>query len=607
MKRFTLFLLAATTVLLGTVGAAAPAAIAADAPTSSTQVGSIRAIYGTDVDDFSFSSFAAQYSLDTDEDGHSLLTTTETLVADFPPNQNHGIKRLLVDKYDGHPTDIEIVSVTDGAAEDREYETDSDGDFLELTIADEDYVSGPTTYEITYTQRNVTRYAADTNADEFYWDTNGTGWAQDFAKVSAEITLTDALASRLTGLADAATGSENEDGPATIERTETGFATSATDLGPGENLSFAIGFEPGTFVPRPSGFFDSVLPSISLAGFILALVGLIVAVIVRVTRLRDAPGRGTIIAQYTPPKGVGIPLSAVLLGRTPKVTPAQILALAIAGNIRIIEDTRGSKQNYRLEFLTTDGADADGTEFLHALFGRELTPGEDRSLTKTDTKAATRITKIIKHATEAATSEGYRRTLPWGAILGAGLLAAIGAVVAIIFAIGSLDQDFGGLVPLVFLIGGFLVAVAAILVLSKIPLTTKGTELREYLDGLKLYITVAEEQRLRYLQSPEGAERTAIATDDRAEVIKINEKLLPYAVLFGNERQWAGELGRYYEETGQQPDWYYGNTAFNAALFASTMSSVATSAASSFNASTGGSGGGAVSGGGGGGGGGGGV
>ncbi|MEO6943892.1 MAG: DUF2207 domain-containing protein, partial [Lacisediminihabitans sp.] len=124
---------------------------------------------------------------------------------------------------------------------------------------------------------------------------------------------------------------------------------------------------------------------------------------------------------------------------------------------------------------------------------------------------------------------------------------------------------------------------------------------------LREYISLAEADRLRYLQSPKGAERAVVTADDQRQVIKINERLLPYAVLFGIEKEWAEELGRYYEKSGEQPSWYVGSGAFNAAIFASSIGSVSVSASSAYSSTSGGSGGGAVSGGGGGGGGGGGV
>ena len=39
----------------------------------------------------------------------------------------------------------------------------------------------------------------DTGDDEFYWDVNGTDWAQPFGTVSATVHLGDGLASALTG------------------------------------------------------------------------------------------------------------------------------------------------------------------------------------------------------------------------------------------------------------------------------------------------------------------------------------------------------------------------------------------------------------------------
>ena len=110
------------------------------------------------------------------------------------------------------------------------------------------------------------------------------------------------------------------------------------------------------------------------------------------------------------------------------------------------------------------------------------------------------------------------------------------------------------------------------------------------------------------LQSPQGAERTPVSADDPREVLKLNEKVLPYAVLFGLEKEWAQELSRYYVDAS--PDWYSGSGAFNAAIFATSISSISASASSSMSgssSSSGGSGGGGSSGGGGGGGGGGGF
>ncbi|MHA6670172.1 DUF2207 domain-containing protein [Homoserinimonas sp. A447] len=561
-----------------------------------------------DVDDFFFESFDGRYELSRDADGHSLLTTTETLVAVFPDfDQNRGIRRLLVDDYDGHPTDIEVQSVTDENGDPRHYETDTEDEFLELTIADDGvYVHGEQTYVITYTQRNVTRFFADTDADEFYWDTNGTGWGQPFGEVTATVTLDAGLLAALNGNVAAFTGREGESGAASVATTDSGFTFTATDLGPRENLTFAIGFEPGTFEPRDSGFFAAPWPAVSS---IFALIGLLAAALAgftRARRLRDAPGRGVIIPEYVVPKNANVFLSSVIIGKQAKATTAAILRLAVAGNIRVLE-VGGKKPHYQLQFVTADGTDADEREFLHALFGYTLDFEEVRSLQKADQKAATAIGKLMKRVTADATANGFRRKVPVGAIALVCLLAVAAAVGSFIFGVISLDESYGGAWPLLPMGVGVAAGIVSFVFVAKVPLTETGVELRDYLRGLEMYIELAEADRIRYLQSPQGAITTPVAAGDTAEVVKLNEKLLPYAVLFGHEKEWAAELGRYYEELGQQPTWYAGHGAFNAALFSSSIGAMAASTASAYSSSSGGSGGGGSSGGGGGGGGGGGV
>jgi uncharacterized membrane protein YgcG len=140
-------------------------------------------------------------------------------------------------------------------------------------------------------------------------------------------------------------------------------------------------------------------------------------------------------------------------------------------------------------------------------------------------------------------------------------------------------------------------------------LTDKGLAARRYLMGLKMYIDVAETERLRMLQSPEGAQKVgSIDPNDKAQLVKLYERVLPYAVLFGQEKEWNKQIGTLYEATGQTPDWYSGHAAFSAATFSSAMTGLSSSAtySAASNASTGGSSGGGSSGGGGGGGGGGG-
>jgi uncharacterized membrane protein YgcG len=132
--------------------------------------------------------------------------------------------------------------------------------------------------------------------------------------------------------------------------------------------------------------------------------------------------------------------------------------------------------------------------------------------------------------------------------------------------------------------------------------TALGVEKREYLLGLKLYMKMAEADRLKALQSPRGELTEKINVADNTQLVKLYEKLLPYAMLFGIEKDWAKEFSALYTES---PDWYAGHSAFNAAYFAGSMASFGTASTQSFTPpSSSGSGGSSGGGGGGGGGGG---
>jgi uncharacterized membrane protein YgcG len=564
-----------------------------------------------DVDDFSFRSFDAVYRLSADADGRSVLRTTETLVAEFPDrDQNRGIRRELVQGYDGHPTGLRVLSVTDGAGVPRAYESETDDGALVLTIADEDrYVRGEQTYVIEYEQRDVTRAYADTDADEFYWDVNGLGWAQPFGRVSATVEIAPALLPRLTGGADAASGPAGADGPAEITRTDTGFTASATDLGPREGLSLSIGFERGTFTARDSSFLAAPWPALSLAGALLALAAAAGALVLRRRRLSDAPGRGTIVAQYDPPEGVGILVSSVISGNAARATTALLLDLAVRGAVRILERDGDRKPTFALELVDPSRiADPDERRFVAAVFGEGAGSGAVKELARTDTRVATRIQKLMAGVRKRLVADGLRTPLPVGPIVLLLVAATLGMVAAIAFAVLSLVGAYGGPVVIAFLVAAVLALGATILAVAKHPLTERGVALRDHLAGLRLFIRLAEADRIRMLQSPAGAERQDLPRDDR-DALRLTEELLPYAAMSGQEREWADELGRRYEHERRRPEWYSGQTPFAPAAFAASLGSVSSSmhATHSGSSTSGGSTGGTTSGGGGGGGGGGGV
>jgi uncharacterized membrane protein YgcG len=155
--------------------------------------------------------------------------------------------------------------------------------------------------------------------------------------------------------------------------------------------------------------------------------------------------------------------------------------------------------------------------------------------------------------------------------------------------------------------GAFIAGIATFIVIAAWrPLTEKGVERRDYLKGLKMYMKLAEAERIRQLQSPDGAAKSGVDPSDPKQLVKLYEHLLPYAILFGIEKAWIKEFALLYE---QPPEWYVGNwSAFHGAAFAASITSFTAASNTAFSpsgssSSSGISGGGSSGGGGGGGGG----
>lgn len=597
---------------------------------------------GADVNDFEFASFDGVYELSRGDDGRSRLHTVETLVAVFPDyDQNRGIQRALVTDYKGHSTGIDIVSVTDENGVPRSYDSETDDNgFLVLTIAvpQGQYVHGEQTYVIEYTQSDITATATDLTDGvtryEFYWDTNGTGWAQPFGSVSATVRVAADLRPSLTGEAYCYYGYEGASDQCAIEETgDGGFTASVQDLFSYQNMTVVVGFREGTFAGAP---FWTYVPILALLAIALVLFALIFALVTRFVFWRDAPGRGTIIAQYEPAAGLSTLVAANIVGQPRKGMAATIVDLAVQKNLRILEHDQGWSKVFGVQRLSSSGLAPDEARVMGALFsinpfsmgagplpglksifqigGSAPQPipdqgGEVRWLTKGDTVLGQQVLALTKAVAREVEAGGLRRKPPGWPMA----VIVLAFVLAGLMLIGLSIFGGGGEIAIVYSVVGLnavpWIAIFAIgLLARRRPLTTKGAELKEHLLGLREFIRVAEADRLQMLQSVSGAER--ISTSDTTAIIKIYEKLLPYAVLFGLEKEWAAEIAKYYDTN--PPDWYSGSNGFAIGAFAAGISSLSSSVSTSYSgssgsSSSGGGGGGGSSGGGGGGGGGGGV
>lgn len=553
--------------------------------------------------DFTISDFKVEYYLSKDADGRSLLKTVESIKADFPStNQSHGIERAIPKKYDGHTTHLDVLSVKNEKGTPLAYDTYGANGNLVLRVGDEDtYVHGTQTYVLTYAQTDVTRSFQDTNDDEFYWNTNGTDWKVPIQNLTVRLHVDETVAESLTKKASCYQGVQGATSTCVLTKTGTTYEASATRLHAGENVTIAIGFKPHTFagfVPTKTDVFMRYWVTAVIATSIASIVAL-VWLSIWWYRLSDRRKEwDPIVPEYIPPKGFSVMTSGNILGITYGATTAQLLDFAVRHYVKIYEmKPKGwlKMTDYEIEIIRDTGdLRAEEKEILFDMFGT-LAVGSrlsmkkmsmDASVAKRTSDDAAKLKKLVRgeyalREKNKAASKKFTRTGIVFTVLAVVLLSPGFLVVAIVAYIGAATLW---------------------------PLTDKGLGLVRYLKGLKLYIKVAETERLKMLQSPEGAEKVSVDTNDQVQLVTLYERVLPYAVLFGQEREWNKRIGAFYETAGTYPEWYVGYGAFNAAAFSSSMTSFVTTSnySPASSSAAGGSSGGGFSGGGGGGGGGGG-
>lgn len=565
----------------------------------------------TDVDDFDFSSWDATFDVGIDADGRATLHAVETRVAEFPDtDQNRGIVAGYPERYRGADIGTTILSVRDENGEDIPYDTEEDDGMLYLLTGDDDYVHGSTTYVIEYEMRDVVLAASGTKVDEFYWDLLPLDSTQDIEAFRAEIRFDDELAEHLTG--DSACYQGRQDSKDTCELDAVGgvHSVEARDLAAGEGVTVAIALDAGTVTQPPARIPNAatdVVPYVAGGGAALLGVGGWIATSAMIRRHRR--GTGVIVAQYDVPDDMPPLLAGEIIPGAKNPMAAQIIHLAVRGMLRLedlSESDGGEKPLPRLHRLNAPAPDPIDERALDALFGAGDAEAV-MTMPKNSKSFATRIQALLKSAPDEAGRRGFTTKARSTAARLVQSLALVVFAVMVVLVVWSFVTGRES-APVVFFVallcGGFLL-VSSIVTFSKhTVLTSEGALRLEYLNGVREFIRVAEADRLRMLQSYSGAERRS---DGGVDVIHIYERLLPYAILFGQEKEWGTVLERAYTQEHREPGWIDGTgygVATRVALLSSATrsSSVYSSPSSGSSSGFGGSSGGGFSGGGGGGG-----
>lgn len=581
--------------------------------------------------DFYFDSFDADYYLSKDSQGVSHLKVVENLTAIFPDyNQNKGIVREIpFTNQEGKNITLKsldesnIIVLRNGEKEPI-WSIEKYDDYYEISTGTDDYLTGPQTYTFIYEFNNVITNFSDNDHSwqELYWDTNGTGWRQKFNSLTARVHFSRDISDAWAKKAWCYVGKygASDQSRCTISQISDGIELKTSSLAKGENLTFDLEFHPGTFtIPeKPKNFILIIFLTIELIlGFFFLFLRLKAY---RNTKPLTNLYKSTFIKpEYCPPENLTIPEtpSVAIKKITGSEKVALLIDLAVKKKIQLIKlDKKENGCKWRIKLLDLNSLTEQEKIILEILnHGADLELNQEISI-KNQTYSPTISALVHKFDTiseKSLVSKNLISKKPAFSGLGFILFFIIWIILGIIFSQTEIDVRFFDIIgdPYLwpFLIISWLFFFILIIVLeikfSKFNSKTESSiKLACYLEGLELYIKMAESDRLKILQSVEGADIS------HQGIVNLYEKLLPYAILFRCESSWLNNLQTYYNFGDTNSALAFALTTSDLNSFQrftnSSISSGSHDPSSSSSSGSSGGGGGGFSGGGGGGGGGGG-
>ncbi|MBM4285239.1 MAG: DUF2207 domain-containing protein [Deltaproteobacteria bacterium] len=541
----------------------------------------------------------------------------------------------------------------------EKYQVEPYGNGVKIRIgrADVFLPEGVYTYGITYETNRQLGFFKD--YDELYWNVTGTGWTFPIDSVEAFIELPPGAKVLQHAGYTGPQGAKGQDFAFQDLGGDRVLFKATQRLRVREGLTVAVAWPKG-LVREPSAqekvgyFFKDNLGILAALACLTLMLFYYLMVWHRVGR---DPAKGVIIPLFTPPKGF-TPESVrylIRMGFDNKTFTAAIINLAVKGYLTIKET--GNSYTLRKTNRKVSDVSAAEAEMGNRLFGAmssvelkdtnhekirgartSLQAYLDKELDKiyfhTNSKylGGGIVLTLLAFASLALLSDqgvesfliflflafmisiavflgtvvyrqwlqAFGRRIRWGPLLGAIFTTplALGLIIIILVA---LFQEWMQPFRIAGVLMGLAVAANGVFYyLLKAP-TLLGRQIMDQVEGFKMYLSVAEQERLNLLNPPE-------------KTPELFEKYLPYALALDVEQEWSEQFAEVLAKATvdgkpYQPVWYSGASwdRFHASSFASSMGSAFSSAISSASSppgSSSGSGGGGSSGGGGGGGGG---
>lgn len=465
---------------------------------------------------------------------------------------DRGIDRDLMTKYGDTDVTYSDITVDQSGPDDVEYEVnDQDNGDIRISIGGEDRKWEDVTYIVSYVIDNVA--VGDDEYQELYFNTNGTGWNNGFVEFEATLTLDESLRGATTGDSACYVGKAGSTERCSLsgagERYHTyliGRASGGLGLGPYENVTIAVDLENGTVsdpLPPPPGASHGWMGIAILVA--IGAVPLVVALIVRAILGNLKYGEQGVVTQFEPPERLIPLLAADFLGHPERGAAAHLTDLVVRGRAELhtphapIEARDDDKvEAHRISTMSKDLAIRWDDEHLRS-HERRITDALFDPPGRANRVYAKAYGSSIEQAQEVRDREleylGLRRhkdlSVP---ILFFGLLG--------IFGYGAYQMwvglaDVGWWFVLAGVVACMLLVWGVHLMPVHFGLTAKGKEVRRHLMGLHRFISTAEADRISWLQNAASAPR------DEEGRLWLYERLLPWAIVFGEEKTWVGVVG----------------------------------------------------------------
>ncbi|MDO6962644.1 DUF2207 domain-containing protein [Rhizobium alvei] len=534
-----------------------------------------------------------------------------------------------------HRVDFSLLSVErDGAPDDYHTETIDGG--IRIYIGKEDVFlePGEHSFQITYETGRQIRYFP--THDELFWNVTGTRWEFAIMEASATVVLPDGVRPEATTFFTGPEGATGKKARVMEEDGEVFFATTFP-LNVKEGLTIGVKFAKGAIDPPSEEdlarwqMSDSWNMLLAIGAFLVVLL----YYVVNWFRVGRDPSKGIIVPRWDAPEGLSPALVNYVANKGFSnggwtAFAASMVDLAVKGHIKLDDvgetvtlsrtpdepkEALPPGEDTIYNYLRSTGASfaiakANGSrvqklgETFRSAIDKDHSGRYHRynvgsiALGIILTVLAFVVTIVFGHQSEAmlgltiVPSIVFLVVAIFSSVLGATVMSSTSAALrffagvmlaifwlALLLVIGTsvvlafeMIQQKSDLIALGFTGAMLIIAVFFTTIMG--AATPLGRKLRDGIEGLRLYLTVAEKDRMNMAGAPTMSPQHY-------------ERLLPYAMALGVEKPWSDAFQSWLDKAGSaadyQPNWYHG--AYDHDRFGERMGRFSSSLGSTISAS----------------------